>query len=163
MASDDRTLVEERLSVFDEEADINDWVEVFAGGAMMVLGLFHMFNPGDIVDAEVMQWFAAAVFSAGIIWAGHGMKDMVVKDIRRSIAMMEEAATGGVDHALIRDVLRDPSSYKEFLFKEYEAAWEDGVISEEELAELKQIQSVIGLSDEEAQAISEAAKENKSK
>ena len=88
---------------------------------------------------------------------------MVVKDIRRSIAMMEEAATGGVDHALIRDVLRDPSSYKEFLFKEYEAAWEDGVITEDELAELKQIQSVIGLSDEEAQAISEAAKENKSK
>ena len=64
MQGDDKTLVEERLAVFDEEADINDWVEVFAGAAMMVLGLFHMFNPGEIVDSEVMQWFAAAVFSA---------------------------------------------------------------------------------------------------
>jgi len=161
MQGDDKTLVEERLAVFDEEADINDWVEVFAGAAMMVLGLFHMFNPGEIVDSEVMQWFAAAVFSAGLVWAGHGIKDMVVKDIRRSIAMMEEASSGGVDHALIRDVLRDPSSYKQFLIKEYEAAWEDGVITEDELADLKQFQSVLGMSDEEAEAISEAAKASK--
>ena len=41
--SDERdALVEERLSVFDDEPDLNDWVEVMCGAAMVVLGVFHL-------------------------------------------------------------------------------------------------------------------------
>ena len=45
--SDDRdAMVEERLSVFDDEPDLNDWVEVMCGAAMVVLGVFHLVEPG---------------------------------------------------------------------------------------------------------------------
>ena len=37
-------------------------------------------------------------------------------------------------------------------------AWDDGIITEEELAELKQFQSALGISDEEAEDISKKAK-----
>ena len=39
MGSDD-ALVDERLSVFDDEADLNDWFEVIAGSLMAVIGIF---------------------------------------------------------------------------------------------------------------------------
>ena len=68
-------MVEERLSVFEDEPDLNDWVEVMCGAAM---------------------------------------------------------------------------AYKESLVHAYESAWEDGVITEAELAELKSFQEALGISDQEA-------------
>ena len=58
------SIVEERLSVFDDEPDLNDWVEVMCGAAMAVLGIFHLIEPGDLVDENIMRWFAAAVVAA---------------------------------------------------------------------------------------------------
>jgi len=156
MTDDMDAMVEERLAVFDDEPDLNDWVEVMCGAAMAVLGIFHLVEPGNLVDPDVMRWFAAAVVAAGAVWAGHGLKDMAVKEVRRSIAVLETADTeaGGIDTGLIRDVLLNQEAYKEFLVQAYESAWEDGVISEEELAELKSFQEALGISDEEAAGMS---------
>lgn len=149
-------MVEERLAVFDDEPDLNDWVEVMCGAAMAVLGIFHLVEPGNLVDPDVMRWFASAVVAAGAVWAGHGLKDMAVKEVRRSIAVLEsvDADAGGVDTGLIRDVLLNQEAYKEFLVHAYESAWDDGVITEEELQELKSFQEALGISDEEAAGMS---------
>ena len=159
-------LIEQRLSVFSDEPDLNDWFEVMCGAAMAVLGLFHLITPGELVDPDLMRWFAAAVVAAGAVWAGHGLKDMAVKEMRRSAAMMElstsSTASGSIDHGLIRDVLLNPNEYKEFLLKAYEEAWEDGIITEDELSELKRFQSALGISDEDAENISKKAKKENS-
>ena len=144
-------MVEERLSVFDDEPDLNDWVEVMCGAAMAVLGIFHLVEPGNLVDPDIMRWFAAAVVAAGAVWAGHGLKDMAVKEVRRSIALLDMVNNDqGVDTGLIRDVLLNQEAYKEFLVQAYESAWEDGVITEAELKELNSFQKALGISDEEA-------------
>ena len=103
---DDNTelLIEQRLSVFSDEPDLNDSFEVMCGAAMAMLGLFHLVEPGELVDPDMMRWFAASVIAAGAVWAGHGLKDMAVKEMRRSSAMMEltsDAPTNTVDHGLI--------------------------------------------------------------
>ena len=36
------SIIEDRLSVFDDEPDLNDWVEVMCGAAMAVIGIFHL-------------------------------------------------------------------------------------------------------------------------
>ncbi|NCG43237.1 MAG: hypothetical protein GWO84_06845 [Euryarchaeota archaeon] len=168
MSDDVESIVEERLSVFDDDPDLNDWFEVMCGAAMAVLGIFHLISPGNLVDPDVMRWFAAAVVAAGAVWAGHGLKDMAVKEIRRSIAILEAAPIdSGVNHGLIRDVLLNPDAYKEFLVEAYSSAWEDGIITEEELAELKSFQQALGITDAEAAemnvkaAIKSAAKDGK--
>ena len=152
MSDDIDSMVEERLSIFDDEPDLNDWVEVMCGAAMAVLGIFHLIEPGELVDENIMRWFAAAVVAAGAVWAGHGLKDMAVKEVRRSIAIldMSESANSGPNHGLIRDVLLNPGTYRDFLLKAYDDAWEDGVITEEELNELKSFQAALGISDEDA-------------
>ena len=151
MADDVESMVEERLSVFEDEPDLNDWVEVMCGAAMAVLGIFHLVEPWDFVNQDVMRWFAAAVIAAGAVWAGHGLKDMAVKEVRRSIAILDMAQSDdGPNHGLIRDVLLNPDAYKSFLLESYEAALEDGIITEEELAELKSFQDALGITDEEA-------------
>ena len=76
MSDDVEAIVEERLAVFEDEPDLNDWFEVMCGAAMAVLGIFHLVSPGNIVDPDVMRWFASAVIAAGAIWAGHGLKDI---------------------------------------------------------------------------------------
>ena len=155
-------LIEQRLSVFSDEPDLNDWFEVMCGAAMAVLGLFHLITPGELVDPDLMRWFAASVVAAGAVWAGHGLKDMAVKEMRRSAAMMElstsSPASGSVDHGLIRDVLLNHDAYKDFLTKAYEEAWEDGIITKDELADLNRFQSALGISDEVAEDISKKAK-----
>jgi len=152
MSDDIDSMVEERLSIFDDEPDLNDWVEVMCGAAMAVLGIFHLIEPGELVDENIMRWFAAAVVAAGAVWAGHGLKDMAVKEVRRSIAIldMSESVDAGPNHGLIRDVLLNPGTYRDFLLKAYDDAWEDGVITEEELNELKSFQAALGISDEDA-------------
>ena len=165
MSDDVETMVEERLSVFDDEPDLNDWVEVMCGAAMAVLGIFHLIQPGELVNPDVMRWFAAAVVAAGAIWAGHGLKDMAVKEIRRSIAILDMAESDeGLDHGLIRDVLLNPKAYSDFLMESYAAAWEDGVITEEELEELRSFQEMLGITDEDAAKMNlDAAMESASK
>jgi len=151
MSDDMESLVEERLSVFDDEPDLNDWVEVMCGAAMVVLGVFHLVEPGELVDANVMRWFSAAIVAAGAVWAGHGLKDMAVKEVRRSIALLDMVeGNGGVDTALIRDVLLNQEAYSDFLLHAYQSAWEDGVITEEEMKELKSFQEALGITDSEA-------------
>lgn len=152
MSDDIDSMVEDRLSVFDDEPDLNDWVEVMCGAAMAVLGIFHLIEPGDLVDKNIMRWFAAAVVAAGAVWAGHGLKDMAVKEVRRSIAIldMSQSIDSGPNHGLIRDVLINPQAYREFLIEAYETAWSDGVITQAELNELKSFQTALGISDEEA-------------
>ena len=169
MSDDIDSMVEDRLSVFDDEPDLNDWVEVMCGAAMAVLGIFHLIEPGDLVDENIMRWFAAAVVAAGGVWAGHGLKDMAVKEVRRSIAIldMSQTADSGPNHGLIRDVLLNPEAYQKFLIEAYETAWSDGVITQEELDELKSFQTALGISDEEAArinveaAVKSAAKDGK--
>jgi hypothetical protein len=151
MSDDVESMVEERLSVFDDEPDLNDWVEVMCGAAMVVLGIFHLIEPGELVDANVMRWFSAAVVAAGAVWAGHGLKDMAVKEVRRSIALLDMAdGPSGVDTGLIRDVLLNQDAYRDFLVHAYESAWQDGVITKEELVELKSFQEALGITDSEA-------------
>jgi len=151
MGDDVESMVDERLSVFQDEPDMNDWVEVMCGAAMAVLGIFHLVEPWEFVNPDVMRWFAAAVIAAGAVWAGHGLKDMAVKEMRRSIAILEMSQIDdGPNHGLIRDVLVNPEAYRSFLLESYEAAWEDGIITEEELAELKSFQEALGITDEEA-------------
>ena len=164
MRDDMDSLVDERLSVFVDEPDLNDWVEVMCGAAMAVLGIFHLVEPGDLVDQNIMRWFAAAVVAAGAVWAGHGLKDMAVKEVRRSIAILDMSDRGdsGPNHGLIRDVLLNPDAYKEFLTQAYEEAWEDGIITETELTNLKRFQSALGISDEDAESISKKAKKSSS-
>ena len=84
MGSDD-ALVDERLSVFDDEPDLNDWFEVIAGSLMAVIGIFQLISPGDLVDPDVMRWFAAAVTVSGLLWAGHGLKDMAIKEVENQL------------------------------------------------------------------------------
>ena len=147
----DNALVDERLSVFEDEADLNDWFEVIAGSLMAVIGIFQLISPGNLVDPDVMRWFAAAVTVSGIIWAGHGLKDMAIKEVRKSIVLLEMGSKqGSIDYGLIRDVILNPDAYTEFLVKEYENAFADGVITDKELEELKAIQTALGISDEDA-------------
>ena len=150
MSSDD-SVVDERLSVFDDEPDLNDWFEVICGSLMAVIGIFQLISPGDLVDPDVMRWFAAAVAVAGIVWAAHGLKDMAIKEVRKSIVLLEMGSKqGSIDFGLIRDVILNPESYTEFLIKEYENAYADGVITQKDLDDLTKIQEILGISDEDA-------------
>jgi len=140
--------------VFEEEPDLNDWFEVICGSLMAVIGIFQLISPGNLVDPDVMRWFAAAVVVSGIVWAAHGLKDMAIKEVRKSIVLLEMSSNqGSVDFGLIRDVIINPEKYTQFLLKEYENAYSDGVITDEELQELKTIQDALGISDEEASSM----------
>ncbi len=144
-------MVNERLSVFDDEPDLNDWFEVICGSIMSVIGVFQLISPGNLVDPDVMRWFAAAVAISGFVWVAHGLKDMAIKEVRKSIVLLEMSSRqGSVDYGLIRDVILNPDAYGEFLLKEYENAYSDGVITEKEHSELKTIQEALGISDEDA-------------
>ncbi|MAH90425.1 MAG: hypothetical protein CMA11_01500 [Euryarchaeota archaeon] len=150
MSTDD-TMVDERLSIFEDEPDLNDWFEVICGSLMAVIGIFQLISPGNLVDPDVMRWFAAAISVSGILWAAHGLKDMAIKEVRKSIVLLEMGSKqGSVDYGLIRDVILNPETYAEFLVKEYENAYADGVITDKELDELKTIQKALGISDEDA-------------
>ena len=149
--ADDDAMVEERLSVFNDEPDLNDWFEVICGSMMAAIGIFQLISPGDLVDQDVMRWFAAGVTVAGLVWAAHGIKDMAIKEVRKSIVLLEMSGQqGSINHGLIRDVLLNSEAYTDFLLKEYEVAFEDGVLTEEEFNELKSLQIALGISDEEA-------------
>jgi hypothetical protein len=52
--SPEDSMVDERLSVFDDEPDLNDWFEVIAGSLMSVIGIFQLISPGNLVDPDVI-------------------------------------------------------------------------------------------------------------
>ena len=54
--SDERdAMVEERLSVFDDEPDLNDWVEVMCGPPWPCWAS-SLVEPGNLVDPDIMRW-----------------------------------------------------------------------------------------------------------
>ena len=136
--------VASRLSMFDDEPDINDWFEVVFGAAMVTMGLHQLFNPGGLFDVAVMQWLGAAVASLGLILLGHGIKDMLLKEVRSSIVRLELGDKGSmIDYGLIRDVLLHPDQYQQLLYDAYEMAYSDGILTDEELTELSAIARVL--------------------
>ena len=48
--SPDDSMVDERLSVFDDEPDLNDWFEVICGSLMAVIGIFQLISLGVVTS-----------------------------------------------------------------------------------------------------------------
>ena len=133
-----------RLSLFDDEPDINDWFEVALGAAMITMGLHQLFNPGGLFETGVMQWLGAAVVSMGFILLGHGIKDMLLKEVRTSIVRLDMDESGdSIDYGLIRDVLLHPDKYQQLLYDAYEMAYADGILTDEEMEELSALARVL--------------------
>lgn len=133
-----------RLSLFDDEPDINDWFEVALGAAMITMGLHQLFNPGGLFEVGVMQWLGAAVVALGLILLGHGIKDMLLKEIRSSIIRLDMDEGGNsIDYGLIRDVLLHPDKYQQLLYDAYEMAFADGILTQEEKDELSALARVL--------------------
>ena len=151
-AEDGNSELTSRLALFDDEPDINDWFEVALGAAMVTMGIHQLFNPGGLFDTSVMQWLGAAVTALGLIMIGHGIKDMLLKEIRTSIVRLDMAEKGedAVNYALIRDVLLHPDQYQQLLYEAYQLAYADGVLTEEEVAELSAIARVLQIPERSA-------------
>ncbi len=133
-----------RLALFDDEPDINDWFEVAIGAAMITMGLHQLFNPGGLFETVVMQWLGAAVVAMGLILLGHGIKDMLLKEIRSSIVRLDMDGTSeSIDYGLIRDVLLHPDKYQQLLYDAYEMAYADGILTDEEMSELSALARVL--------------------
>ena len=132
-----------RLSLFDDEPDINDWFEVALGAAMITMGLHQLFNPGGLFEVGVMQWLGAAVVALGFILLGHGIKDMLLKEVRSSIIRLDMDDGSSIDYGLIRDVLRHPDKYQQLLYDAYEMAYADGILTEDERNELSALARVL--------------------
>ncbi len=132
-----------RLSLFDDEPDINDWFEVALGAAMITMGLHQLFNPGGLFEVGVMQWLGAAVVALGFILLGHGIKDMLLKEVRSSIIRLDMDDGSSIDYGLIRDVLLHPDKYQQLLYDAYEMAYADGILTEEERNELSALARVL--------------------
>ena len=109
MSSDD-AMVDERLSVFDDEPDLNDWFEVICGSLMAVIGIFQLISPGNLVDPDVMRGsLLLLVFQVclGCSW----IKGYGDKEVRKSIVILEMGSKqGSVDYGLIRDVILNPDA-----------------------------------------------------
>ena len=133
-----------RLALFDDEPDINDWFEVALGAAMVTMGLHQLFNPGGLFETGVMQWLGAAVVSMGFILLGHGIKDMLLKEVRASIVRLDmDDESDSIDYGLIRDVLLHPDKYQQLLYEAYQMAYEDGILTDEEMTELSALARVL--------------------
>ena len=65
MDEDTEAMILERLAVFDDEPDINDWAEIFSGALMACIGIVYMTHPGDFIDETVMLWLSAAITAVG--------------------------------------------------------------------------------------------------
>ena len=132
-----------RLSLFDDEPYINDWFEVALGAAMITMGLHQLFNPGGLFEVGVMQWLGAAVVALGFILLGHGIKDMLLKEVRSSIIRLDMDDGSSIDYGLIRDVLLHPDKYQQLLYDAYEMAYADGILTEDERNELSALARVL--------------------
>lgn len=121
---------------FSEEKDVNDWLEMFWGALLIVIGLNQLMHPGALFSPATMQWLASGVIALGIAWIGHGLKDMGVKEVRAAISSPGSGSKRVVDYGLIRDVLLHPDQYGKFLLEAYKRAYEDGVLTDDEHEEL---------------------------
>ena len=58
-------------------------------GAAMITMDSSIVNPGGLFEVGVMQWLGAAVVALGFILLGHGIKDMLLKEVRSSIIRLD--------------------------------------------------------------------------
>jgi hypothetical protein len=142
-----------------DEKDVNDWLELFWGSLLIVIGLNQLMHPGVLFAPITMQWLASGVIALGLAWMGHGLKDMAVKEMR---APLEPSAGSKriIDYGLIRDVLLHPNQYGIFLQEAYERAYEDGILTEEEHEELTQLSIALEIPPRQAARIATRASIN---
>ena len=98
-----------------------------------------------------MQWLGAAVVSMGFILLGHGIKDMLLKEVRDSIVRLDMDGGGDtIDYGLIRDVLLRPDKYQQLLYDAYQLAYEDGILTDDEMPELSALARVLQIPERSA-------------
>jgi len=142
-----------------DEKDVNDWLELFWGSLLVVIGLNQLMHPGVLFAPITMQWLASGVIALGLAWMGHGLKDMAVKEMRAPLEPSTESKRI-IDYGLIRDVLLHPNQYGKFLQEAYERAYEDGILTEEEHEELTQLSMALEIPPRQAARIATRASIN---
>jgi len=140
-----------------DERDINDWLEMFWGSLLIVIGLNQLMHPGSLFAPATMQWLGSGVIALGLAWVGHGLKDMAVKEIRLSLGLSHPVSKRVVDYGLIRDVLLHPDQYGTFLLEAYHRAYEDGVLTQDEHDELTLLSSALEIPPRQAARIATRA------
>jgi hypothetical protein len=142
---------------YADERDVNDWLEIFWGSLLLVIGLKQLIDPGTLLATPTMQWLGAGVVALGLSWIGHGLKDMAVKEIRESLGGASASSGRTVDYGLIRDVLLHPDQYGKFLLDAYRVAYEDGVLTDQELGDLSRLTDILDIPPREAARIATRA------
>ena len=154
-----KTMTEDGPTLDDlaDERDINDWLEMFWGSLLIVIGLNQLMHPGSLFAPATMQWLGSGVIALGLAWVGHGLKDMAVKEIRLSLGLSQPVTKRVVDYGLIRDVLLHPDQYGKFLLEAYHRAYEDGVLTQDEHDELTLLSSALEIPPRQAARIATRA------
>ena len=154
-----KTMTEDGPTLDDlaDERDINDWLEMFWGSLLIVIGLNQLMHPGSLFSPATMQWLGSGVIALGLAWVGHGLKDMAVKEIRLSLGLSQPVSKRVVDYGLIRDVLLHPDQYGKFLLEAYHRAYEDGVLTQDEHDELTLLSSALEIPPRQAARIATRA------
>ena len=140
-----------------DEKDVNDWLEMFWGSLLIVIGLNQLMHPGSLFSPATMQWLGSGVIALGLAWVGHGLKDMAVKEIRASLGVSSPTSKRVVDYGLIRDVLLHPDQYGKFLLEAYHRAYEDGVLTQDEHDELTLLSAALEIPPRQAARIATRA------
>jgi len=149
---------EPTLDDLADERDVNDWLEMFWGSLLIVIGLNQLMHPGSLFAPVTMQWLGSGVIALGLAWVGHGLKDMAVKEIRTSlVASSPVVSKRVVDYGLIRDVLLHPDQYGKFLLEAYHRAYEDGVLTQDEHDELTLLSAALEIPPRQAARIATRA------
>jgi hypothetical protein len=148
---------EPTLDDLADEKDVNDWLEMFWGSLLIVIGLNQLMHPGSLFAPATMQWLGSGVIALGIAWVGHGLKDMAVKEIRASLGVSSPTSKRIVDYGLIRDVLLHPDQYGKFLLEAYHRAYEDGVLTQDEHDELTLLSAALEIPPRQAARIATRA------
>ncbi|MBS72049.1 MAG: hypothetical protein CMO20_03725 [Thermoplasmata archaeon] len=141
---------------FDEK-DVNDWLELFWGSLLVVIGLNQLMHPGVLFSPITMQWLASGIIALGLAWMGHGLKDMAVKEMLAGRMSPAPSSKRIIDYGLIRDVLLHPDQYSKFLLEAYERAYEDGVLTQEEHEELTTLSVALDIPPRQAARIATRA------
>ncbi len=154
-----KTMTEDGPTLDDlaDERDVNDWLEMFWGSLLIVIGLNQLMHPGSLFAPATMQWLGSGVIALGLAWVGHGLKDMAVKEIRASLGISHPVSKRVVDYGLIRDVLLHPDQYGRFLLEAYHRAYEDGVLTQDEHDELTLLSSALEIPPRQAARIATRA------
>lgn len=154
-----KTMTEDEPTLDDlaDERDVNDWLEMFWGSLLIVIGLNQLMHPGSLFAPVTMQWLGSGVIALGLAWVGHGLKDMAVKEIRSSLGLSSSASKRVVDYGLIRDVLLHPDQYGKFLLEAYHRAYEDGVLTQNEHDELTLLSAALEIPPRQAARIATRA------